>query len=455
MKQIKINESNLKKVMKQSTSCNKNILDYTLNDKCKKEYPKNIKIGSKNIIESDEELNNANKYEFLERNNNIHKHKKTKSTNDSFNSDFTNSSNEYIINDTSSNIKSKLFSLDDNIERLNNFRKEKNMKLINLTRKNIKDKTIYTSHTSYHSLANLNMNDFKLKLKDKKINNFDKEKMIEATIQTWKYESENKIVNNLQKIIRQFIIIEEYVRNDNQYMSLNCNDKVEPLNKQVYKPKTKNFCNQEEIFGCDNGEDTSNKLRMLLRFNCGRCQRKYSRIFIPTAFSKCCEKCNNPTDLVVLRSDETNLYGGYLCKNCENRFLTVLQMTSFKKFTPLCNNCNMYCKMYQALLNKSKISIRNIKVYVCNICKLECTKSFYQPYGNFDSSVPVCCGNKCSYAQIRREFTFHKLNEEGRSENFVEGKTKMHLKYNNQKFYEKTGILKNMTNKNSTFLKLF
>lgn len=220
---------------------------------------------------------------------------------------------------------------------------------------------------------------------------------------------------------------------------INWNDKVEPLNKQVYKPKTKNFCSQEEeIFGCDNREDTSNKLRMLLRFNCGRCQRKYSKIFIPTAFSKCCEKCNNPTDLVVLRSDKTNLYGGYLCKNCENRFLTVLPMTSFKSFTPLCNNCNMYCKMYQALLNKSKISIRNIKVYVCNICQLEHTKSFYQPYGNFDSSVPVCCDNKCSYIEIRREFTFHKLNEEGRSENFAEGTTKMHLnKYNNQNFYGK------------------
>lgn len=215
------------------------------------------------------------------------------------------------------------------------------------------------------------------------------------------------------------------------------NDKVETLDKNlVYKPKTKNFCSQEEdIFGCDSKEDTSNKLRMLLRFNCGRCQRKYSKIFIPTTFSKCCEKCNNPTDLVVLRSDKTNLYGGYLCKNCENRFLTVLPMSSFKSLTPLCNNCNMFTKMYQALLNKSKISIRNIKVYVCNSCQLEHTKSFYQPYGNFDSTIPICCESKCSYLEIRREFTFHKLNEEGRSENFAEGTTKMHLnKYNNQNF---------------------
>lgn len=163
------------------------------------------------------------------------------------------------------------------------------------------------------------------------------------------------------------------------------------------------------------------KLRMLMRFTCGKCQRRYSKIQIPDEFSKQCEKCYSLSNLVVLRCDSTNLFGGYLCLKCEHRFLQKISITEFKKVTPFCFYCDKNTTIYQVLLNRSKLSIKNQKIYQCEKCKKKANISYYQPYGinNKNHLIPICCENRrMAYTQLERSFVYHSLDAKGRSSQY-------------------------------------
>lgn len=193
-----------------------------------------------------------------------------------------------------------------------------------------------------------------------------------------------------------------------------------PNYNQENKKKEKDHTSKKDKKSSDEEKESieRSQLRLLLRFNCGTCQRKYSKIFLPYNLSCICNKCKYPSDLVVLRCDTLNLYGGYLCSSCENRFVEKIEMKKFHDITPFCNGCEKYTKMYQALLNKSKISIKNTKVFTCLECNLTHTQSFYLPKGNLGVGNPKCCNNPTVFTEYSREFIYHKLDDEGRSINY-------------------------------------
>lgn len=184
------------------------------------------------------------------------------------------------------------------------------------------------------------------------------------------------------------------------------------------KVNYQSFINQNE----KNNQDKLNeraKLRLLVRFNCGKCQKKYSKILIPTMFFKSCERCNQAnSELVVLRCNDNQLFGGYLCTHCEYRFLSKVEFNDFKTITPFCFDCNKVVKVYQILLNRSKISVRNEKVFICLKCHNKETQSFYQPYGwkKASNMKPICCNIPMEYSHLNRSLKHYLLDEQGRSE---------------------------------------
>ena len=167
-------------------------------------------------------------------------------------------------------------------------------------------------------------------------------------------------------------------------------------------------------------------LRILFRFNCGFCYNNYSKITVPKYFSKKCSQCQGKCDLVVLRCSSSILYGGYICSGCSARFLAVFKLSKLEQFTPFCNKCKCYTKVYQILLNKSKISVKNINLYHCNGCGKVKRKAYYslnkiiKKNDNKLDYEPFCCGKQTSYWKLEREFQFIKLDEEGNSPSYYE-----------------------------------
>lgn len=219
------------------------------------------------------------------------------------------------------------------------------------------------------------------------------------------------------------------------------------LNKQIINKedsctdKTYNTKAEKE------GEELKNEkqiedLRILLRFNCRGCSYNYSKITNPSIFNKKCKDCNGTCCLVVLRCNVDTLYGGYICLGCNCRFLTGFDFLDLESVTPLCSFCNLYTKVYQILLNKSKICIKNIKMYTCSICNSIHYDAYYNrgkaivndtiisknikskySYNQIDKA-PYCCKIKMDYWKLKREFTFIQLDNNGNSPSY----------YNNLKF---------------------
>lgn len=203
-----------------------------------------------------------------------------------------------------------------------------------------------------------------------------------------------------------------------------------PTMVNYFDSAKKNFSNIDKEH-----DKKRSQLRLLLRFNCGKCQKRYSQIIIPSILARECEKCKYPSDLVVLRCDDTNLIGGFLCCNCEHRFLDKLNMGEFNPVTPFCFECNKYSKMYQALINRSKISIRNEKLYYCLTCGNSKSISFYQP-GKTKPAM-ICCENLMEYNTLNRVFKYYQLDEDGRSETYSRDDYHKSYRMNNWKKKEK------------------
>lgn len=164
--------------------------------------------------------------------------------------------------------------------------------------------------------------------------------------------------------------------------------------------------------------DIKSQIRILLRFNCGKCQNKFSKIITPSIFARKCTKCKNPSDLVVLRCNDHYLIGGFDCSSCDNQFLDKLGIFEFNSVTPFCFECKKLTKLYQALLNRSKISIRNERVYYCLTCGKFKSISFYQPLKSLSNTT--CCNNVMEFICFNRRFTYYNLDENGRSKAYCD-----------------------------------
>lgn len=169
-------------------------------------------------------------------------------------------------------------------------------------------------------------------------------------------------------------------------------------------------------------------LRILFRFNCGKCHSNYSKITIAKQFKKVCRICSCDCHLVVLRCTSKVLYGGYSCDGCNDKFLSVFDFNLIYEFIPYCNECKVYTRVYHILLNKSKISVKNLIVYECVDCGFICNKAYYSVNKLLKkrTSPPNCCGRSMKYTKYEREFTFIKLDVNGNSPSYYES-----LKYNN------------------------
>lgn len=193
---------------------------------------------------------------------------------------------------------------------------------------------------------------------------------------------------------------------------------------------------EKEKKGLDKSKDSAvnqicvkelSELKILFRFNCGQCCKNCSKITVSKMFSKTCRKCNFTCELVVLRCNESILFGGYICSGCNERFLAKFPMKQLEKISPSCVNCNIPTKVYQILLNKSKISVRNIVVYKCKVCKASRNKAFYskskilKKKNSKSDSIPTCCDNKLmKYSKLIRIFSFIKLDTNGNSPSYYE-----------------------------------
>lgn len=169
----------------------------------------------------------------------------------------------------------------------------------------------------------------------------------------------------------------------------------------------------------------ANDLRILFRFNCGYCFKNYSTITVPKYFQKTCFGCKCKCDLVVLRCTEKVLYGGYICSGCNAKFLAVFKLNTIEAFTPYCEDCKCYTKVYHILLNKSKISVRNINVYQCLNCGYLKKMAYYSVNNLIKknqsmSLLPKCCGAEMVYSKLERIFTHIKLDDEGNSPSYYE-----------------------------------
>lgn len=169
-------------------------------------------------------------------------------------------------------------------------------------------------------------------------------------------------------------------------------------------------------------------LRILFRFNCGKCHSNYSKITIAKHFKKACRICSNDCHLVVLRCTSKVLYGGYSCDGCNDKFLSVFDFNLIYDFIPYCNECKVYTRVYHILLNKSKISVKNLIVYECVDCGFICNKAYYSVNKLLKKRTipPNCCGRSMKYMKYEREFNFIKLDVNGNSPSYYES-----LKYNN------------------------
>lgn len=166
-------------------------------------------------------------------------------------------------------------------------------------------------------------------------------------------------------------------------------------------------------------------LRILFRFNCGFCFKNYSTITVPKYFQKSCFSCRSRCDLVVLRCTEKVLYGGYICSGCSAKFLAVFKLNNIEVFTPYCDDCSCYTKVYHILLNKSKISVRNINVYRCSNCGYLKKMAYYSVNNLIKKDqlmnlIPYCCGKVMEYNKLDRVFTHIKLDDEGNSPSYYE-----------------------------------
>ena len=242
-------------------------------------------------------------------------------------------------------------------------------------------------------------------------------------MQTTKPQIENPEIINLAKLNKAQNLVHIIPKVDS---------KVHQTTNEVLN-KLDTLC-LENIKQVDEVEDKSKDikprspadLRILFRFNCGFCYNNYSKITVPKYFHKKCSQCQGKCDLVVLRCSSTILYGGYICSGCTARFLAVFKLSKLEQFTPYCSNCKCYTKVYQILLNKSKISVKNINLYHCNLCGKIKRKAYYslnKIIKKKDHKIdyePHCCGKKCYYWKLEREFQYIKLDEEGNSPSYYE-----------------------------------
>lgn len=196
---------------------------------------------------------------------------------------------------------------------------------------------------------------------------------------------------------------------------------------EVDKQLENNNQNLEQVDTSNVTEKQIDQLRILLRFNCGSCNYNYSKITSPKYFDKKCKDCKSNCYLVVLRCNDDTLLGGYTCKSCNARFLAPFNFRSLEKFTPYCKNCDLYTKVYQILLNKSKISVRNIKLFFCKRCDKIASKAYFSKgrliksnYKKHTYETPMCCNSNMIYWKLRREFKFIKLDDQGNSPSYYE-----------------------------------
>ena len=277
-------------------------------------------------------------------------------------------------------------------------------------------KNISTSSMSDENTNTLNTYKNNSK-KSSKINElFDTNSKLKEKLVEKNFDSKNNEIDTLKEYnpktsLKTSIKEKNEISSDENYtskLSSNPNENNTQNNQENNSNKTQKNSSPRE----------RSKLKMLLRFNCGKCQKKLSKIFLPESFCEPCSKCKFPADIVVLRCTNDTLYGGFLCCACESRFLVKIDMEKFKQDTPFCFDCNRHSKLYQALLNKSKISVKNIKIFICLKCKGQKTKSFYQPYGilDYENYKPHCCEERMVFYKIEREFTHYKLDDFGRSE---------------------------------------
>lgn len=246
-----------------------------------------------------------------------------------------------------------------------------------------------------------------------------------------KIEFDNKEnVNSTNKFIKNIStdnnISKKSICDNNIKESINnCTKYEDNLNISIntnYTIKIKNNCSSS------NNNKTLDNLRILLRFNCGSCNYNFSKITSPYAFSKLCKHCNSISYLVVMRCNKSKLYGGYICIRCSKRFISYFLFETLNYFTPFCKKCSLYTKIYQVLINKSKICIKNIKEFKCDNCKV----IRYIPLYNkervnvlrsinshgFYIDNPICCNKKMIFNKIKREFKFIELDNNGNSPNY-------------------------------------
>lgn len=146
---------------------------------------------------------------------------------------------------------------------------------------------------------------------------------------------------------------------------------------------------------------------LLLRFHCGLCHFNTSKLIKPELFTKTCQDCFAKCCLVVIRCTESLLLGGYICTSCDNKFLSRFPFGLLSKVTPVCYYCGIKVKLYQALLNRSKVSVKNIKEFACLSCGGRRDFPYFRISGKGDRMI--CCGAYMKYMKLRREFRYIRL----------------------------------------------
>lgn len=258
---------------------------------------------------------------------------------------------------------------------------------------------------------------------DKKQNTYQ-ESLVKSSNDHYNHSNYNDKNTSNTNVSLQENIKEDKHNQDNKYVKENIMKDSCSYDNNYHSKVTcvNDISNEENNFNSIDSKLEKTKLRLLIRFNCGKCQNKYSKILIPSMFLKPCEKCrSDDCELVVLRCNDNVLYGGYLCNSCDHRFLNQIEFNEFKTITPYCFDCNKVVKVYQILLNRSKISVRNEKVFICIKCFKKETQSYYQPYGWKKPSKmrPICCNVPMEYSHLNRSLKYHLLDEQGRSEMYT------------------------------------